>query len=412
MNNHKLCGALLRIERLRQGRAQKEVCFGICVPSYLSKIEHGTVSPDEEILQKLFQRMGIYFCCDEALLAELRAKMEVWFEKKCYALDTAELYENLRQQESALRCSQLAIDWLLIQGLEASAAQGDFQSILSALCELEGCMDRKQHAWYDILCRRGMKSGPWARELCQRAAEVLNNCFSYMELVDCLYQQDDYSAIHGLENRFTAIALEEGNTYYLAYYYFMKGSAYACLNMEALMMENYKKSIRFLQNTGWEKELVLFYYNIGATYIGLGKYSEAIGYLEKTEKSALAYHKLAIAHIRSGKVERGKEFLEKMKNELLKEGSEDICDAEHAALETDWLRYEEACAECRPGFMEDPAYLTLLERLITSLKASYPFGHLYFYKDIAVETYKKHRKYKKALEFEIEISGKAMKTHF
>ena len=45
MSNKKIQGALLRIERLRQNKGQKEICFGICVPSYLSKIEHGTVCP-------------------------------------------------------------------------------------------------------------------------------------------------------------------------------------------------------------------------------------------------------------------------------------------------------------------------------------------------------------------------------
>ena len=34
-------GMILRAERIRQGKGQKEVCYGICVVSYLSKIERG-----------------------------------------------------------------------------------------------------------------------------------------------------------------------------------------------------------------------------------------------------------------------------------------------------------------------------------------------------------------------------------
>ena len=49
----RLAGTILKLERLKQGKGQKEICYGICVPSYLSKIEHGTVSADEEILSKL-----------------------------------------------------------------------------------------------------------------------------------------------------------------------------------------------------------------------------------------------------------------------------------------------------------------------------------------------------------------------
>ena len=39
-------GMILRAERNRQGKGQKEVCYGICVVSYLSKIERGSAEPD------------------------------------------------------------------------------------------------------------------------------------------------------------------------------------------------------------------------------------------------------------------------------------------------------------------------------------------------------------------------------
>lgn len=69
----------------------------------------------------------------------------------------------------------------------------------------------------------------------------------------------------------------------------MKGSAYACLNMDIMMMSCYEKSVNFLRNTGWIEELSAFYYNIGATYISLKKYNEAIYYLKQTEETVLKY---------------------------------------------------------------------------------------------------------------------------
>lgn len=57
-------GILLKLERLKQGKGQKEICYGICVPSYLSKIEHNLVQPDESILQQLFERLGIQYQYD------------------------------------------------------------------------------------------------------------------------------------------------------------------------------------------------------------------------------------------------------------------------------------------------------------------------------------------------------------
>lgn len=395
MSNKKIQGALLRIERLRQNKGQKEICFGICVPSYLSKIEHGTVCPDNVILTQLFEKLGIVYQCEEAILIELQRKIEQYFYHKSYEFETKSIYEDLVQQEQVLRYSELAIDWLLIQGLEG-------KSVLDELQELEDCMEQKQRAYYNILRFRSQPETKEALTWCKEAAQILNDCFSYMQVMWGYYLQGDYAAIHQLENRFTAIALEEGNTYYLADYYFMKGSAYACLNMEAMMMECYQKSIRFLQNTGWKEELGAYYYNIGATFISLQKYDEAIAYLEKAEVSGMTYHKLALAYIRSGRVEQGREFLEKMKIEIEKTD---------ANQETEMLRYQEACMECERDFLDQPEYLELLEKLIASIKKNYPFGHLYFYKDVVVEAYKRQRKYKKALEFEEEISCEVVKNH-
>ena len=53
-----LAGTILRMERLRQGAEQKAVCYGLCVPSYLCKIEQGAVHPNPDLLSALFRRLG------------------------------------------------------------------------------------------------------------------------------------------------------------------------------------------------------------------------------------------------------------------------------------------------------------------------------------------------------------------
>ena len=63
-------GILLKMERLKQGKGQKEVCYGICVPSYLSKIEHAAVCPEREILAALFDRLDIAYENRASLLAK------------------------------------------------------------------------------------------------------------------------------------------------------------------------------------------------------------------------------------------------------------------------------------------------------------------------------------------------------
>ena len=66
--------------------------------------------------------------------------------------------------------------------------------------------------------------------------------------------------------------------------------------------------------------------------------------------------------------------------------------------------------ECRDDFFDDPAYLELLEKLIEKIRKERHFGHLYFYRDVVIEAYKRQRKYKKALEFEEQISSNIIKN--
>lgn len=336
MTKTKLAGALLRIERIRQNKGQKEVCYGICVPSYLSKIEHGTVNPDEEIVKQLFSKMNITYYCDEVVLKELKQKIEQYFKCLNYAYKTKDVYDELIQQKQVLEYSELIVDWLLIRGFEG-------ENVLKELETLENYMEQRQKAYFNLLRFRNTPNSKDAEEWCIMATQILNHSFSYAGLLECYFWNDNYTAIHQLENRITAIALEEGNTYYLANYYFMKGS---CL--------------------------------------------------------CLSYHKLGLAYIRKGEVEKGKEFLEKMKKRM-----EEECPENEAEI----LRYQEACMECEENYLDNPEYLELLEKLEKSLKKNYSFGHLYFYKDMIMEAYKRQRKYKKALEFEEQISSKIKKSY-
>ena len=73
-----LAGTILRMERLRQGAEQKAVCYGLCVPSYLCKIEQGAVHPNPDLLSALFRRLGVDYTQDEARLRPSRTILPAW----------------------------------------------------------------------------------------------------------------------------------------------------------------------------------------------------------------------------------------------------------------------------------------------------------------------------------------------
>ncbi|WP_298470904.1 helix-turn-helix transcriptional regulator [uncultured Psychrobacillus sp.] len=52
-------GQLIKLERQRQNMKQEYLASGICVPSYLSRIENGLVIPSEDVQQHLLKRLNI-----------------------------------------------------------------------------------------------------------------------------------------------------------------------------------------------------------------------------------------------------------------------------------------------------------------------------------------------------------------
>ena len=186
----------------------------------------------------------------------------------------------------------------------------------------------------------------------------------------------------------------------LADYYATNGTAYACVDMEEMMLVNYMRAIHLLQNTEWVEMITDIYYNIGATYITLKKYDQALEYLLKPDKVQevtcfLSNHKIAIAYIRNGEVDKATIFLERMKKYILNNSGKETLED---------LMYKEAVWECKKDFKLSRDYLSLLENLIKKIEKEGHFGYLFFYHEVITEAYISQRQYKKAYEFQQTIS--------
>ncbi|MGN1073415.1 MAG: helix-turn-helix domain-containing protein, partial [Eubacteriales bacterium] len=73
-------GAVIRRERLRRSWSQEGLCRGICVVSYLSKIEQGKTEASPEVLRLLFERLGVPWYDDQATLDAAEALAERCYE--------------------------------------------------------------------------------------------------------------------------------------------------------------------------------------------------------------------------------------------------------------------------------------------------------------------------------------------
>ena len=392
--NHQLLGALLKGERIRQKKSQKELCYGICVPSYLCKIENGSANPDEQMWKKLFRKLDLPFEWEQPAIHLFQKKIEEYFHGIKFHCDRDALYTELNAWNEQLRFSELVVDWLMIR-IDQDENEWDL------LEELVPVMTLKQQALFTIMkySKEKLSDSEIAHYI--QMCELLDESFALNLLSLKHLHRGEYAAIHRLEGKIVAKALCEGNLYQLADYYIINGSAYACINQLEMMMDYYKRAIGLLEHTEWKENLTSVYYNMGASYVSVGEYEKGIDYLRVAQETYhmedfMLQHKLALAYVRLQDYEKAQTYLSKMKNQL----------SELPYLrKADHLKYQEVCMEMEEGFQQKPEYLTLMEELVEAVERDYHVGHLVFYNDLAMETYCLHRKYKKALELDRKISS-------
>ena len=104
-------GMLLKMERLKQNKGQKEVCYGVCVTSYLSKIENGIVQADEEILVALFKKLGVTYERNQEKLKQYETFVQRYFyELELRKKENQPIYEAERRSTRALENDYKSIE--------------------------------------------------------------------------------------------------------------------------------------------------------------------------------------------------------------------------------------------------------------------------------------------------------------
>ena len=392
--NNQLLGALLKGERIKQQKSQKEICYGICAPSYLCKIENGKSNPDSHMWVQLFQKLNIQMDREEAKTIFFHKKIEEYFRKIKFNCERDGLYAELVDYDQQLRYSEFSVDWLFIRIDQGVDEWELLESLIPA-------MTMRQKAFYVIMKMSKGKLNDLEMEQFQQMCEVLDEPFAYNCLCLKYLHRGEFACVHRMEGKIVARALSEGNLYALADYYSINGAAYACVNQLEMMMDYYNRVIGLLEHSQWKDALTGVYYNMGASYVSIGDYEKGIDFLllamnEYQMEDFMLYHKLALAYVRLKDYEKARYYLEIMKKQL----------GEPSELkEADHLKYKEVCMEMEDGFQYTTEYLGLIEELIVAVERDYHVGHLVFYKDIAMKTFCLHRKYKKALELDCKISS-------
>ncbi len=406
-------GLLIRQKRLEQNLSQEGLCKGICVVSYLSKIEQGKVNPGLDIVEQLFAVLGITFLTDEEKIKRLRGLLWEYFDCYFHDEDTAKLAEMIEQEQQDYENSELNLSWQLFrlyQSLdkEKENLPENAENQLLKLKELQIYMTKNQLFLYGILMGKNKKLRFEERmQWLQLAGQQNMGSYVLCRQGHLCFKEGKYiEAVHYLELAYQ-MAAEEGNANVLLESSFLIATCYS--NHDIDNMKRYYQRAMELCRVIRPELMYVIYYNIGATYAEYGYYEEAVEYLQKskqfleeqdrerTEKDdwLLMYHKLAFSYIQLGRKDLGESCLSVAK-EFMDEHTNGTIVKMLRVIE---LRLQE-------NYMENPEYESLLKEVYETAGEELGYGFQVYHGRYLIELYKAKRRYKEALEITEKLEHK------
>jgi len=128
---------MIRINRLEQNMSQIALGEGICVPSYLSRIENAEIIPSHDVVSELFDALGLSYYDDEVFISESKQLFEDYKQAMFFNdLKRAMVfYEKIKIDENKYLNSPIIIDYLLVKfvHLAASIIRDDINKLAKML---------------------------------------------------------------------------------------------------------------------------------------------------------------------------------------------------------------------------------------------------------------------------------------
>lgn len=247
-NGNRYIGLLIRQKRLEQNLSQEGLCKGICVVSYLSKIEQGKVNPRMEIVEQLFAVLGISFVTDKEKIKQLRGLLSEYFDQLFHEEDTTETAEKIKREQSYYENSELNLSWKLF-GIynrgdwEEGFISEESKRQLTELNELQSFMSENQLFLFCILMGKNRNlSFEQRMHWFNVAGQQISGSYVLNQQGHLCFQEGKYiEAVHYLELAYQ-MAAEEGNANVLLDSSFLIAICYSNRDIEN-MKRYYRRTI-------------------------------------------------------------------------------------------------------------------------------------------------------------------------
>ena len=111
--NAKILGSIIKMNRLLQNMSQKALSDGICVSSYLSRIENAEITPSEQVISELFEALAIQYEDSPRFIEEGKALLEQFLDELMFnEFSTSKrIFEQIEGMSETFKHSPLIIDY-------------------------------------------------------------------------------------------------------------------------------------------------------------------------------------------------------------------------------------------------------------------------------------------------------------
>lgn len=388
-----MLGYLIKRKRIQDGISQEALSKGICVPSYLSKIENNRIESSPEILQQLLLRLNLKYIDDPQEIEAFKTMKNTFFE--IFHFKHVQVLSEYAEKIVPFIYSSEMIDALIMLNMIDSTDRyyQDLSECLSHFTSLQysyWCFIHANH-----LFNYHDKAGA-IRFLNQNLMFDVH-ALHHLILMNFYYQQGDYAhTIQIGEQTYSALA-QEGNVYSMLTSSMVIANAYSNLDQLDKMLF-YSKRCIYLNNYVKDSNIAYFLeYNLGASYLVLKDYPAAEKHLLLALKQpaieedyALCHEKLCFLYYEL------KDFTKAEKHwNIFSTHPESLNQASSALLHF-MLKH--------PSAFEQSTIIELLKECIMLSEQNHHRGRSLFYVHYLLTAYQKQRSYKKALELMKEFN--------
>lgn len=354
---------MIRKTRLEKNWSQDGLCKNICTASYLSKIEQGKAEPSDDIIQLLFNRLGICWHTQNLTATGIEDAYELLLSGELELLEKELENESVQAYEN----SPWGLDYLLLQNTVGHLGPVN--------PELETLMQPRQLALQRLL------QSCW-----DEAIRLYPCCYTYYAVGLSCYKCGNYAKAIDFMNRANTLASDEGCVQIMMHARVTMGSCYSNLNDFESMNRHYAAAQRMARSLGDMEILDGIKYNIAATCLETGRYQEAYAYFKtkRDSENRLSLHKLAICCEKLGLISEALETLRRAS--VLPDDSTEQMESEMCRVV--YLRLTE------PRYLDSEQYGESLIKTFSLCRKNAPAGFCLFHMPWMLEWYEHHRQYK------------------